>query len=161
MDLSFPGPMFPAPPSLSLRCPDSWEPLFLANALVAARDTASPEGFMVNVVVVTTRLIDDSLGRDLDHIVDEMHARTIVDLHGVMQQTSTATLARREARMTAWLLEPAGSPFPLFQVEAALLVASSNDRISHLVQMHGTAPAGYAEHYGAIFRAIFDTLAIA
>ncbi len=159
MDLSFPGTMFPAPPSLSLRCPYGWEPVLLANALVAARDTASPEGFDVNVVVVATRLVDDALG--LDRLVDEMHARTVTDLGGTMQQTSTATLAKRDARLTAWLLEPAASPFPLFQVEAALLVASSNPRISHLVQLHGTAPAGYAEHYGAIFRAIFDTLAIA
>jgi len=151
--------MFPAPPSLSLRCPDGWEPAFLANALVAARDTASPQGFDANVVVVATRLVDDSLG--LDGLVADMHARTVADLSGTMQQTSTSVLANREARLTAWLLEPAGTPFPLFQVEAALLVASSNDRISHLVQLHGTAPAGYAEHYGAIFRAIFDTLAIA
>ncbi len=159
MDLSFPGPTFPAPPSLSLRCPDGWEPVFLANALIAARDGESPEGFQVNMVVVTTRLVDDTLG--LNGLVDDMHARTIADMAGQLQQTSTSTLAQREARLSVWLLEPAGSPFPLFQVEAVLLVKSSNDRISHLVQMHGTAPAGYAEHYGGVFRAIFDTLAIA
>lgn len=132
--------------------------MFLADALVAARDAASPEGFEVNIVVVATRLIDDERG--LESWVEAMHQRTRDDLNGELQGSSTTTLAGREATLSVWVLHPEGLTLPLFQVDAMLMVESSNPRVSFLVQLHGTAPAGYAEHYGAIFRAVFDTLAL-
>ena len=75
--------------------------------------------------------------------------------------TTRASIAGYDAILSAFSVDPDDAPFPVFQTEAALLVPTRNDARFDLVQMHGTCPAASAPQYGATFRSIMQSLAVA
>lgn len=70
--LSFPGPEFPAPPSVSLDLPEGWEPLLLPEALVAAAAPLVEGAYRPNVCVTVERVPG---GRTLDEAAAQVAAR--------------------------------------------------------------------------------------
>ena len=49
--LSYPSERFPAPPSVSLDIPESWEPLSVPSVVLAARQREQNADFTPNVIV--------------------------------------------------------------------------------------------------------------
>lgn len=155
MDLTFPSEISPATPPFRMRLPAGWEPRPHATAAGFAVDTRSPEGFTVNLVVLVSRVIGDAT---LDELVDAAHAAPANARYGARELGRQRTrIAGNDAVLSVVTLEQEDLPFPIFQAQAALLLAG-DDGISHLVHAYATCPSALSDRYAAAFRAMFATL---
>jgi len=137
--------------------PDSWQPLPMPDAVVAAADPNSPPEFRVTILAVITRVVRSKAG--LDELVAAAHARTTAMFPSATNQGSQpAEIAGYPALVTAWTLRVDLAPFELFQAEALLVVPTAHPDARDLIQVTGTCPAALAGHYAAPFRACMQTL---
>lgn len=157
MDLTYPSAVFPPPPSLRLTVPDSWQPLPMPDAVVAAADPNSPPEFRVTMLAVITRVVRSDA--DLDGLVAAAHSRTRAMFAVATDRGSETTeIAGYPAVVTAWAITVDRAPFDLFQAEALLVVPTAHPDARDLIQLTGTCPAALADHYAAAFRASMQSL---
>lgn len=157
MDLTYPSATFPPPPSLRLTVPDSWQPLPMPDAVVAAADPNSPPEFRVTMLAVVTRVIRSDA--DLDALAAAAHARTVATFPSAVNRASEPTeIAGYPAVVTAWTITVDLAPFQLFQAEALLVVPTAHPDARDLIQLTGTCPAALADHYAKAFRASMQSL---
>lgn len=64
--VTYPSPEFPAAPAVSLPCPDGWQTLTVAEALVAIGKTLDTPQFQPNVVITSRRTLDATLEQVAD-----------------------------------------------------------------------------------------------
>jgi hypothetical protein len=157
MDLTYPSATFPPPPSLRLTVPDSWQPLPMPDAIVAAADPNSPPEFRVTMLAVVTRVVRSDA--DLDALAATVHSRTVATFPSATNRGSETTeIAGHPAVVTAWTITVDRPPFELFQAEALLVVPTAHPDARDLIQLTGTCPAALADHYASAFRASMQTL---
>lgn len=157
MDLIYPSASFPPPPSLRLTVPDTWRPLPMPDAVVAAADPDSPPEFRVTILAVVTRIVRSDA--DLDALVTVAHRRTTAAFpSAALRRSEPAEIAGHPAVITAWTLQPEVSSFELFQAEALLVVPTAHPDIRDLIQLTGTCPSALADHYAAAFRGSMNSL---
>ena len=63
-----------------------------------------------------------------------------------------------DALLRVQTFQPEGVAVPLFQAQCLTVVPTSNPKCADLVVAHATCLAAHAEKYGAVFRAIFDSM---
>jgi hypothetical protein len=153
MELTYPSALSPAPPSFRMTFPPGWEERPHATAAAFAVDSNSPEGFHVNVIVLTTRVLADA---SLDTLVEELQAAPgVASMKPDLQGRRHDTINGHDAVLSAMTLNAEKLPFPLFQTQAAVLLPLE---VPYLVHAYATCPAAAADEYATTFRAIFATL---
>ncbi len=161
MDLSFPSPDFPGPPSFTLAVPDGWVFVDLPDTVAAAADPASPGQSTTNLLVTISRVVGDY---DLAALV----ARQVTaatngpgGLGGTLDRQQHEPIAGQDAIWSAFTFPPRGDlAVQTFQAQAAL-VLPRRERVSDLVTLVATCAADLAPHYSPLFRASFLSLAFA
>ena len=157
--LSYPSERFPGPPVIRLDIPEGWEAADSPTANITVFDTNSPDHFRVNLMVSvlthgrptppSPRSPPDSPRRRAVATPDyEIVGERVADLNG------------REAVIRAQRVTPLGSPYPLFQAEVLLFGPEPRPDVQDLIQVHATCPGDMAEHYGAIFRTMVESLQV-
>jgi hypothetical protein len=155
MELTYPSALSPAPVSFRLRLADGWEPRPHASAAAFAIDTRSPEQFTVNLLMLTTRVRRDA---SLEELVEAAQSSPQTARFGpTVQRRVRHEIGGREALLSVLTL---AKPMPLFQAQVAVLVRRDSG-LHDLVHGYATCPAALAKQYGAVFRAMFETLTIA
>jgi hypothetical protein len=158
MDISFPSPDFPGPPSFTLAVPDGWVLVDLPDAVVAAADPASPEGSATNLLVTVSRVVGE---HDLASLVAHQVRTATGDLGGVLDRQQHEPIAGEDAIWSAFTFpQVTHRPVPTFQAQAALLLPR-REGVSDLVTLVATCAATLAPHYSPLFRATFLSLALA
>jgi hypothetical protein len=154
MELIYPSELSPAPVAFRLRLADGWEPRPHASAAAFAVDTRSPEQFTVNLLMLTTRVRQDA---GLEELVEAAQSSPQTAQFGpTVQRRIRHEIGGREALLSVLTLD---RPMPLFQAQVAILVRRDNG-VHDLVHGYATCPATLAKQYGAVFRAMFETLTI-
>lgn len=158
MDLAFPSADFPAQPALRLVAPQGWVYVDLPDAVVAAADPHSPKECTTNLLVTITRVIGEA---DLAAVVQRQIATATSQLGGSLDRQEREPMAGRDAIWSALsYLIRADRPIPLFQAQATVLVPR-RERVTDAVTLVATCAQSVAAHYSPLFRASFQTLAIA
>lgn len=158
MDFAFPSPTFPERPSLTLTLPDSFGPVISPSALVAAADSASPEGFTANILVVATRVIADVT---LDEMAADVREKTVAEYPNArVGDTEHLKISGLDALRTTMALQPAEVSFEVEQAQTVVFVATANPEIRDLLQVHATYAASSRDHYAALFDEAVRTLRV-
>ena len=149
MDLNYPSPQFPARPTIGLSLPDSFKPLISPSAIIGAVDTDSPEGFTSNIIVICTRVIVDVT---LDEMAADVRDKTVAEYPAARASaTEHFQISGRDALATVLALQPAGIDFEVEQFQTVVFVATANDEIRDLLQIHATYALSVREHYAPLF----------
>jgi hypothetical protein len=158
MDFVFPSPTFPERPSITLVLPDSFAPVLSPNALLAAADRESPEGFTANIVVVSTRAIVDVT---LDEMAADVRDKAVAEYPNArVGSTEHLRISDLDALRTLMALQPQDVDFEIEQAQTVVFVPSANPEIRDLVQVHATYASATRDHYAALFDEAVRTLRI-
>ena len=158
MDLAFPSPDFPSPPSLRLVVPTGWVYVDLPDAVAAAADPASPPEFTTNLLVTVNRVVGEL---SLDEVVERQLSSATEGLGGRIDRQEHRPLAGSDAVWSAMSFPARGDrPVPLFQAQATLVVPR-RARVADAVTLVATCAQSLASHYSPLFRESFHSLVIA
>jgi len=149
MDFEYPSPTFPARPTVGFTLPDTFEPLVSASVLVGARDTASAPHFMPNLIVISTRTVNDLT---LDDIAADLRAKTASEYTDArMSPTEHTTIAGLDSLTTITAMTPPNVGFEIEQIQTVIFVATVNPEVRDLLQIHASYAADTREQYASLF----------
>jgi len=158
MDFVFPSPMFPERPTLVLTLPDSFAPVISPNALVAAADRESPEGFTANILVVSTRAIVDVT---LEEMAADVREKAVLEYPGArIGTTEHLKVSGLDALRTTLALQPSEVDFEVEQAQTVVFVDTAHPEIRDLLQIHASYAASTRDHYAALFDEVVRTVKI-
>lgn len=163
MQLRSPSDRFPAVPHVSIEVPDSWAAHDLPASVITAYDTASPAHFRVNATVAIERIL---AGPSLREIAARFAEAAIDDLPDYVVHGEEVVAPAAPDGLPRFLrlhsYRPVGAPFAVFQAQCLVLVPAPAPAgaAADLVSLHATCPGDVADRYGAVFRAVADSLSI-